>query len=784
MQPRDDAEFRSRLAEAAQYKDGDKSLPLVELAKGIAGSKRLRLLQELLQMELDRWIARTGSLPYEGQVLEAHPALASDLVRVIDTLPNEKAPPPKKIGDFVDFSPIGHGGQGRVFSAMAEFSSQPVAIKLVAAEKPGVNHEDVYSGEAMLRREARALSQIRHDHIVRLFHAGKENHRAYLVMELLDCKLLDRHYTPHDAEKLASDLAKVAAGLQAAHAKGVYHHDLKPSNIMFDRKGEPRIIDFGFARETLDAKRAKFGKPVPPGGTYEYMAPEQAQGTVFHNAAVDVFGLGAVLYRVLTGKSLYQGNDAGKQSVACLWDKSALEQSPFPEGLKKICRRALAEKPNARFSSALEFGNALERFASAPARARRRKYVSIGAAGILLVMAILVMTSIAMLPKSWRTSPFSAGQNQISGLEKRAKELNVDLTKITAADFQFKPVFNQGPYVDAAGHLYVTVNPRLMGLTSHVLICLDGKTWDNLLVDVNGKYYVPIDGRDFDYGFYWACLIEFPSDTTKGYKVGPFSYQGVGWSEFHKQTGIEFESASNAEWAVAKDWGWQLTDVFRKQWPIIVSLEIGDSETSLPHKIHFHKETTGKIYPSMMIPPVTQDRIDSEFSKIVEELEYPAELYIRLTGVNGEVSKPQAYSRRQQLEAAYANAAMLGADLQRKWRLSPRNVPYLHEVQEIRIGATKDNLSKRVEIAAHVPKPKTRILRNMQMPGYYGPNFQLSPIDEPVPGRSSIPAVVEQDFDKAIKELGDPDELFWQIRFAGSVHSEVRSIAKQPPGSP
>ena len=197
----------------------------------------------------------------------------------------------------------------------------------------------------LLLREARLLVDCDHPNLVRVvdfdFHEG----RPFLAMELVRGRNLpqyvkDRRPSPRQAARIVAELSRAVAYI---HARGILHQDIKPSNVLIDADDHPRLIDFGLAR-IRDAWRDEARESV--GGTISYMSPEQALGLAERiGAGTDVFGLGGVLYYLLTGRPVYQSTSR----YGVLKQASEGEQIPprsfnpkVPLSLERICRKALS----------------------------------------------------------------------------------------------------------------------------------------------------------------------------------------------------------------------------------------------------------------------------------------------------------------------------------------------------------------------------------------------------------------------------------------------------------
>src|SRR4051794_12235455 len=247
--------------------------------------------------------------------------------------------------------PLGHGGMATVFAARDEELGRPVAIKLLA---------DGAAGDPEVRsrflREARLAGRLSHPNVVRVFDAGEDGGRPYIVMELVDgetvADLLARRGRLDPAEAISLG-RQAAAALQHAHDAGLVHRDVKPQNLLLRRDGTLEIADFGIARAAESTRLTLAGTVL---GTAAYLAPEQALGDDVGPAA-DVYSLGAVLYELLAGEPPFRF-----ESLAQI----ATERPPLrplrelarevPPALEDVVMRALARNPAYRQASAAELG--------------------------------------------------------------------------------------------------------------------------------------------------------------------------------------------------------------------------------------------------------------------------------------------------------------------------------------------------------------------------------------------------------------------------------------------
>src|SRR6516225_2774021 len=223
-------------------------------------------------------------------------------------VPDKKkaARPGKMLGDFGDYEllqEIGRGGQGIVYRARQKSLNRTVALKVI-----GLGNWATEAHLKRFRREAEAAASLEHPGIVPIYEVGECNGSCYFSMKFVEGGQLDE-VTKREAMPMrrAADLvAKVARTVHYAHEHRILHRDIKPGNILLDQKGEPHLTDFGLAR--LVETESTITRTMEVMGTPSYMAPEQAVG---NNEAVsnatDVYGVGAVLYQLLTGQPPFAG---------------------------------------------------------------------------------------------------------------------------------------------------------------------------------------------------------------------------------------------------------------------------------------------------------------------------------------------------------------------------------------------------------------------------------------------------------------------------------------------
>ena len=339
----------------------------------------------------------------------------------------------RDFGDFELLSEIATGGMGVVYKARHKRLNRIVALKTI---HPGLVRpkDDVVR---RLRIEAKVVAALDHPNIVPLYEVGQRRGYPYLILKLITGGDLERHVprlsrNPRAAARL---MAKVARTVQYAHLNGVLHRDLKPSNILLDAQGEPHLTDFGLAKciETENGL-TQTGLIL---GTPSYMAPEQVLGRGRGTTtAADIYGLGAVLYKLLTGRPPFQA-----ETMYELLDQLLVREPEPPRehnpqidrDLESICLKCLEKQPSRRYDSAAALAADLERWlAGKPIKARppkrwervsrwydrNRRGVAVSAALVGLVMifvlaAVVTATIICrygLADGSSRSVPRTAGR--------------------------------------------------------------------------------------------------------------------------------------------------------------------------------------------------------------------------------------------------------------------------------------------------------------------------------------------------------------------------------------
>ncbi len=318
--------------------------------------------------------------------------------------------PANLFGKYILVRPLGRGGSGIVHLAYQRELKRFVALKLLRND----------DAETLQRftHEAQLAARLRHPNIVSVYEIGKHHNVNYIALEYIDGVSLDQR-GKQPVRRVCQIIRDVAAAIHAAHEFGVIHRDLKPQNILLDRKERAIVTDFGLAREVSAAKDVtEHGIVV---GTPAYMSVEQATGERALDGRSDVASLGAVLYELLTERQPYLGRTPVDIALA------VINQTPprprdlvpeLPESVEAICLKAMSKRREDRYLTAKAFAEDLQRFLEGEAvhakpqgklsatvrRLGKNKVSTLAIAAAAVVLALAVTAALAAQRDSRRTS--------------------------------------------------------------------------------------------------------------------------------------------------------------------------------------------------------------------------------------------------------------------------------------------------------------------------------------------------------------------------------------------
>jgi serine/threonine protein kinase len=381
--------------------------------------------------------AEAGSAKADGAEDDESPRAADRPARILSDF-----------GDYELLEEIGRGGQGVVYRARQKSLNRTVALKII-----GLGQWTTEAHLKRFRREAEAAARLDHPCIVPIHEVGEHDGHCYFSMNFVEGGQLDEVVRdgPISTRQAAELIAKVARTVHYAHEHGILHRDIKPGNILLDKHGEPHLTDFGLARLVETESTVTRTKEVL--GTPSYMAPEQAVGeTKKLTSATDVYGLGAVLYQLLTGQAPFAGGTA-YETVKLLLEREPrqprLLNPKVDRDLSAICLKCLEKDPKRRYSSALALAEDLEHWLKhEPIRAKRsgffthsRKWVRrnptlVGTAAVCLLLGA---ASIWLLRQpDWTRQISVATKKLLLSPEQAAEQAKLRQALIQYPELQFE----------------------------------------------------------------------------------------------------------------------------------------------------------------------------------------------------------------------------------------------------------------------------------------------------------------------------------------------------------
>ena len=271
-----------------------------------------------------------------------------------------------QIGDYRLIEQIGSGGMGVIYKAHQLSLDRLVALKMINREQ---------TDRERFQIEAEAIAALTHSNIVQVFEIGEHEGRSFFSMQLIEgCNLKDfRKRNKVSTTEAASITQLIARAVHYAHQRGILHRDLKPANVLMDPDGQPHITDFGLAKHLERDKDLTVSGAII--GTPAYMAPEQAAGQAKNlTMATDVYGLGAILYALLTGQAPFSG-ESSLEIIRKVVDQPPssprIHNREVGRDLETICLKCLEKAPELRYASAAELADDLQLYLSGqPVNAR------------------------------------------------------------------------------------------------------------------------------------------------------------------------------------------------------------------------------------------------------------------------------------------------------------------------------------------------------------------------------------------------------------------------------
>ena len=347
----------------------------------------------------------------------------------VSSMPDPDIGPGAQIGRYYVLKRIGAGGMGVVFAAFDPDLDRKVALKLLHPER--LDGDRGSRGHARLMREAKAMAQLSHPHVVTVHDVGLFDERVFVAMEFVEGKTLTAWFEEsHGWEEVVGCMTLAGEGLAAAHAQGFVHRDFKPDNVLVGDDGRPRVLDFGLARaagalptepqELPDAaydsnsledkfsSRDELGNRLTKTGgltgTPAYMAPEQYLGKEL-DARTDQFAFCVALWEGLFGRRPFSGASTAALGMAVCAGQvdSPPDDADVPPFLRRILERGLSVEPDSRFESMRELLGELNR-----SRKETNRYLWLGAGAVGVPLAALAVFAVP------QQDPCAAGETRIT----------------------------------------------------------------------------------------------------------------------------------------------------------------------------------------------------------------------------------------------------------------------------------------------------------------------------------------------------------------------------------
>jgi serine/threonine-protein kinase len=332
--------------------EADLSFGKIAIKKGFISAKQLEDAADIL-----RAVRKLGLKEDIGTVLVKKKFMTAEQAKEVRQFQGQRSG--VEIGGYQILEKIGQGGMGVVFKARQISLDRIVALKIL---NPKLAADSAYTERFL--REARAVAKLSHPNIIVGIDVGKHGKYFYFAMEYVDGRtglevLRDEErFKEKNVLKIAMQMAKA---LDHAHKNGLVHRDIKPDNIMVTAKGEAKLCDLGLA------KRLDLGDNLQPGtavGTPHYIAPEQARGREDVDIRADIYALGASLYHMTTGRTLFHGETAASIMTHHLSSEAPNAKKVRPELSEQFCRlleRMLAKNPEDRYQTPADMQQDIER---------------------------------------------------------------------------------------------------------------------------------------------------------------------------------------------------------------------------------------------------------------------------------------------------------------------------------------------------------------------------------------------------------------------------------------
>lgn len=427
----------------------DQGPSLEDLLRAASAHERADLFWHLLTLELDYRILRKET-PSQAEFVARFPEYVALISEAFDELtenstshsdiaisdePLPRLVPGTRLEErYTVDTFLARGGMGEIYCSTDSRMRRKVAIKVLPARF--AHHEALLT---RFKREAEVLAQLNHPNIVTVYDVGADFEVPFVAMEMLEGRNLHEEIggRPMKWDRAVEIAKAVAAGLEAAHSKGIVHRDIKPRNIFITKVGTTKILDFGLAGWLESAagsidQRCGIFHTMTSGrlGTASYIPPEQIRGEPVDHRG-DIFALGCVLHEMLAGTSPFRRPTEEASDSATLYDEPSLPKvisKGMPAGLSRVIDRCLAKDPAKRIQSASELTAALR---SIDRPTRLPIWPALVAVAIMFVLITLLLLPRPYVPRQEAVRYYHEGMQQLTW-ESEAQIMNA-IDKFKAA---------------------------------------------------------------------------------------------------------------------------------------------------------------------------------------------------------------------------------------------------------------------------------------------------------------------------------------------------------------
>ena len=345
---------------------------------------------------------------------------------------------------------IASGGMSTVYRAFDETLERQVAIKLMSREVSSDSDQ-----LERFRREARAVAQLNHPHVVGVIDAGEDEGRPYIVFEYVEGETLKERIRRHGRLAISESIAyaiEIARALGAAHARHIVHRDVKPQNVLIDEEGTAKVTDFGIARTLEEEGLTADGRVL---GTTDYVAPEQALGRNVTGQS-DLYSLGVVLFEMLTGEVPFKGENQVAVAMKHVREAMPDVQSKRPEisaALAAVLDRATAKHVEDRYADDAELiadledvlaietaragtatGEVTAVLKTLPTKAKRRVPLRVRRPGLTAILVLLALAALGGVA-AWLTTRAHHGTGELAQNPPKLAPTQVPLCQTCAHAF-------------------------------------------------------------------------------------------------------------------------------------------------------------------------------------------------------------------------------------------------------------------------------------------------------------------------------------------------------------